>query len=223
MPLLRSAAGGRVRSVVAVAGLLALSGWFVATDATWVDQAGIVAVGPGGQPLVSTSFRVEQRVPGGTWVGGDASTPVSAVPFGEAAHDLRPGVPVYGGVEVRTVRGSLGGSLTVAPAVAVTGQQADADGVLWSSLALGIVALPEGEAGGASCDSSSFGASSGAVVLYDGSLATDTASSGVDLAGDSGGSVLLCFRVTLTAPEGSAALQPREVQASWPLDATSDS
>lgn len=234
---------GRVRLAVLAVGVSALSVWAVGTQATWSDTSHFDVTGPAGAPLLSSSFGVEQRPVDsagalGPWVGGGSVDGTSALPFGEAADDLRTSAPVYGGVEVRTRADSLAGRLVVGPG------EPTGDTGLWSELHLRVASIAEPSPGAATCSAAAFAEGT---IVYDGPADTTSSSDGTALGADSAGAALLCFEVSLAddadddADDGAdgAAVggtsgpqdpaddplggRPAEhVEASWPLRALSE-
>jgi hypothetical protein len=219
-PSIRTAArsAGRARFGVFAVGVLALSGWLVTTTAIWSDSVVLGVAGPGGGPLISSSFGIEQRPvgergPQGSWIPSDHGGGISAIPFGGQTADLRQGAPVYGGVEVRSRASSLSGQLTVSPGAP------SSENSLWGDLHLRLAAVPESITGTASCSASVF-TTAAARTIYDGPIAASQPSEAVPIVGDAASATLLCFEVTLA--QGGTAGDGRHVDATWHLNAVSD-
>jgi predicted ribosomally synthesized peptide with SipW-like signal peptide len=210
------AAGGLV---IGLATAATLAAW---TDTEWVFGGNAA----GDEPGVGTSaFEVEQNVTAPFAAAGfvqDEENPGSPLTFGLDALSLSPGDSVYAPVALRTVDGSIGGTIDLQSAVAADGiTVTDADGVLFGALELRVAV----NATAVTCDAGAFTATS---TIADGTLAAAEGNAAQALTADSGNTQYYCFELTLpdapTLPTGTTLddLQGRTVAPAWEFAAESE-
>jgi predicted ribosomally synthesized peptide with SipW-like signal peptide len=198
-----------------------LAAW---TDSEWVFGGNADGTGPG---LGTSTFEVEQDtaspfVAGGAFAQAETN-PGRDLTFSPGALELAPGTSVYAPVALRTVDGSVGGTLLLQdsePAAGAALAGADVDGLLLGALTLRVAVSSTPVV----CDAAAFTATS---VIATGPLATAQASVAQDLAADSGSIQHYCFEITLptapTLPAGTSVdvLQDRSVTPAWEFIGTS--
>lgn len=208
-------AGG---AVLGLGATVTLAAW---TDTEWVFAGNAAGNGPG---LGTSVFEVEQNT---TKPYTEASftqnetNPGGAVTFGVAALTLTPGDAVYAPVALRTVAGSIAGTVTLQPAVAATGiTVTDADQALYNALTVRVAV----SATTTTCDAAAFTAGT---IIANGPLSTTGASAGQALSAAGGNVQHYCFEITLpatpTLPGGTplSALQGRTAAPAWNFSAVS--
>lgn len=217
-------AGGLVLGIGATATLAA---W---TDSEWVFGGNETGNGPG---IGTSSFEVEQNVTAPYSAAGasflqDETNPGQDMLFGIAALSLTPGDSVYAPVALRTVAGSIGGTVLLSAAVAAdetafVTPSADANGYLLGALTLRVAVVEDTVT---TCDATAFGV--GADIIVTGALATAAATVPQSLTAESGNVQHYCFEVTLptvpTLPVGVVVndLQGLSIAPAWEFAATSD-
>ncbi|ACZ21631.1 hypothetical protein Sked_17040 [Sanguibacter keddieii DSM 10542] len=208
-------AGG---AVLGLGATVTLAAW---TDTEWVFAGNAAGDGPG---LGTSSFEVEQNTTNpyaeATYVQ-DETNPGGALAFGVSALSLTPGDAVYAPVALRTVEGSIAGSVTLQPAVAADGiTTTDPGGALYGALTVRVAVSPTNTV----CNAAAF--TTGTIVAT-GPLATAAASTSQPLEGDGDSVQHYCFEITLpaspTLPGGTvlADLQGRTAAPAWNFAAVS--
>ncbi|PZE86764.1 acyl-CoA dehydrogenase [Curtobacterium sp. MCBD17_032] len=197
---------------------LTLAAW---TDTEWVFGGN----GAGGAGVGTSTFEVEQSVAGAPFTAGwtqAEANPGQGMTFTADALALSPGEASYAAVALRTVSGSVAGSLrleSATPAAGIT--TADTDEILWDALQVRVATT----ATSASCGAATF--NDPAAVIASGPLGTAGAATTQALAANSGSAQAYCFEVSLPAtpalPTGVEldALQGRTVAPAWEFTAES--
>ena len=208
-------AGG---AVLGLGATVTLAAW---TDTEWVFAGNAAGDGPG---LGTSSFEVEQNTTSpyteATFVQNE-SNPGGALTFGVSALSLTPGDSVYAPVALRTVAGSIAGTVTLQPAAPATGLAVtDANQALYNALTVRVAVSPTTT----TCNAAAFTAGT---TIASGPLATTGASAGQALSAASGNVQHYCFEITLpanpTLPAGTqlSALQGRTAAPAWNFSAVS--
>lgn len=208
-------AGG---AVLGLGATVTLAAW---TDTEWVFAGNAAGNGPG---LGTSVFEVEQNVTNpyteASFVQNETN-PGGAVQFGVSALTLTPGDAVYAPVALRTVTGSIAGTVTLQPAVPATGiTVTDANQALFNALTVRVAV----SATTTTCNAAAFTAGT---IIANGPLATTGASAGQALSAAGGDVQHYCFEITLpanpTLPNGTAlsALQGRTAAPAWNFSAVS--
>jgi predicted ribosomally synthesized peptide with SipW-like signal peptide len=218
-------AGGLVLGLGATATLAA---W---NDSEWVFGGNAAGTGPG---VGTSTFEVEQNA-SSPYVASpfiqSEENPGNALIFGVDALALSPGDSVYAPVALRTVDGSLGGNVTLQPAVpanetrflAAT-RSNDPDGLLLDALEVRVSVLADATV---TCNLAAFSALT-ATTIADGPLATTGGSAAQTLLADSGNVQHYCFEITLPAapvlPVNTTidALQGLSIAPAWEFAAESE-
>lgn len=208
-------AGG---AVLGLGATVTLAAW---TDTEWVFAGNAAGDGPG---LGTSSFEVEQNTTNpyaeATYVQ-DETNPGGALSFGGTALTLTPGDSVYAPVALRTVEGSIAGSVTLQPAVVADDiTTADPGGALYGALTVRVSVSGTDT----TCDAGTF---TSGTIIASGPLATAAASTSQPLEGDGDTVQHYCFEITLpadpTLPAGTvlSELQGRTAAPAWSFAAVS--
>jgi predicted ribosomally synthesized peptide with SipW-like signal peptide len=204
---------------LAAAGLVLLSGATVTSLAAWTDTEwvnGGVATLPG---VTASKFDVEQNVTtsaGSNWTT-NLSAPGGTVDFGAQAADLTPGTTVYGFVRLRTVIGSIGGTLQLVHGPS-TGSLAFLAALTYGAW---LVSNP------AACNSTQYDTGTAVQLVTDNSaIATDSpAPSAFPVAAGTatlpGAEQTVCFKLNFPA-SASSALEGASADPVWQFNATSN-
>ncbi|WP_259336171.1 SipW-dependent-type signal peptide-containing protein [Clavibacter californiensis] len=197
-----------------------LAAW---TDSEWVFGGNANGTGPG---LGTSSFEVEQNVTSpyvaATFAQAETN-PGQDLTFTAGALSLTPGTSVYAPVALRTVAGSVAGTVLLQdsePAVGAGLAPVDAGGALLGALTLRVAV----SATPTTCDAAAF--TTGTLVAS-GPLATAQATDPQTLAAAGGNTQFYCFEITLpaspTLPVGVTLdqLQGRTVTPAWEFLSTS--
>ena len=181
---------------VAAAGLVLGVGASV-TLAAWTDTEWVFGGNGAGGPGVGTStFEVQQSTAAPfTAFGDEEDNPGGEVVFAPDALDLTPGDTVYAMVALRTTAASVGGDVTLQPAVEAAGIVAnDPAGLLFDALEVGVIA----DDAPFTCDATAFAGAPGAPALIaDGALGASGGTAAQTLAGAAGSTQYYCFALTL--------------------------
>lgn len=208
-------AGG---AVLGLGATVTLAAW---TDTEWVFAGNAAGNGPG---LGTSAFEVEQNTTSpyteATFVQNE-SNPGGALKFGVTALALTPGDSVYAPVALRTVAGSIAGTVTLQPAVSATGiTTTDANLALYNALTVRVAVSTTAT----TCNAAAFTAGT---IIANGPLATTGASTGQTLSAAGANVQHYCFEITLpanpTLPNGTtlSALQGRTAAPAWDFAAVS--
>lgn len=208
-------AGG---AVLGLGATVTLAAW---TDTEWVFAGNAAGNGPG---LGTSVFEVEQNTTNpyteASFVQNETN-PGGAVQFGVSALTLTPGDAVYAPVALRTIAGSIAGTVTLQPAVPATGiTVTDANQALFNALTVRVAVSTTTT----TCNAAAFTAGT---IIANGPLATTGASAGQALTAASGNVQHYCFEITLpanpTLPGGTplSALQGRTAAPAWNFSAVS--
>ncbi|PPF53406.1 acyl-CoA dehydrogenase [Clavibacter michiganensis] len=197
-----------------------LAAW---TDSEWVFGGNADGTGPG---LGTSTFEVEQNVSSPylpAEFAQDETNPGQDLTFTAGALALTPGTSVYAPVALRTVAGSVAGTVVLQdsePAVGVGLEADDADDALLGALTLRVAV----SATATTCDAAAF--ATGALVTS-GPLATAAGTGSQTLDASGGNTQFYCFEITLpaapTLPTGVTLddLQGRTVTPAWEFLSTS--
>ena len=220
----------RTKTMAFLSGGLVLGLGVTATLAAWTDSEWVFGGGNGSGPGLGTStFEVEQNVVApfaGTGFTQSETNPGQDLTFSPGALALIPGNTVYAPVALRTVAGSVAGTLLLQdsePAAGTANAAVDANNLLLNALTLRVAT----SATSATCDATTF--ATAANVIATGPLATaePTAAQVQSLAANSTSVQYYCFEITLpavpTLPTGTTvdALQGRAVTPAWEFVGTS--
>jgi predicted ribosomally synthesized peptide with SipW-like signal peptide len=202
---------------LSAAGVVLAAGITVPSLAAWTDIEWVTG-GAGTDPgVTAATFEVEQFAAGDTaWGDYETEAGANVIDFSAQAAALTPGDTVYGYVRLRTVAGSLGGTLTLAADTDVTADtlsaalsygarvMADTTGCTAAGYATTGTEL---QAGGSALDASAGGTFSLAA-------AADAVTPGTEQ--------VVCFALTFPASFATdAALQGGTVAPVWHFDAVS--
>jgi predicted ribosomally synthesized peptide with SipW-like signal peptide len=205
---------------IAAAGVVLFSGATVTSLAAWTDTEwvnGGVSTLPG---VTASTFDVEQNVTTNastSWTTNLAS-PGGTVAFGPLASKLTPGTSVVGFVRLRTVTGSLAGTLTL-----VHGTSSGSSSFL-SALRYGAWLMPDPS----KCTAADYNTAPALELVPDGSIiGTDSTTDFTLAAGDAtnpGAEQTVCFRLTFPslAVPGDKSLQGQAADPVWLFTATSN-
>jgi len=202
---------------IAAAGIVLAAGITVPSLAAWTDIEWVTGGADNDPGVTASTFEVEQLTAGDTvWGHYETEAGANVIDFSAQAAALSPGDTVYGYVRLRTVAGSLGGTLTLA---------ADTD-VVAGSLSAALTYGARVMADTSGCSAAAY-ATTGTQLQASGS-ALDASSGGsfsLAAAADDvtpGTEQVVCF--ALTFPASFAAdpdLQGDTVAPVWHFDAVS--
>jgi len=100
---------------IAAAGIVLAAGITVPSLAAWTDIEWVTGGAGNDSGVTASTFEVEQFTAGDTaWGHYETEAGANVIDFSAQAAALSPGDTVYGYVRLRTVAGSLGGTLTLA-------------------------------------------------------------------------------------------------------------
>jgi len=221
----------RTKTMAFLSGGLVLGIGVTATLAAWTDSEWVFGGnGNGSGPGLGTArFEVEQNVSSpydATAFAQSETNPGRDLTFSPGALALSPGTTVYAPVALRSVAGSVAGTLLLQdsePAAGAANAAIDADNLLLNALTLRVAT----SATSATCDATSF--ATAANVIATGPLATaePTALQTQAIAANAGSVQYYCFEITLpttpTLPVGTSVdvLQGRAVTPAWEFVGTS--
>ena len=205
------AAGGLVLGVGAS---VTLAAW---TDTEWVFGGN----GDDGPGIGTSTFEVQQStVAPFTAFTDEEENPGGEIVFLPDALDLTPGDTVYASVALRTTEESVGGMVTLAPAVPAEGiDDDDPDGILFGALDLR-VATDDAPFG--ACYATAFGA--GATIIADGPLEGTGGNAAQELDAEADSTQHYCFEITLPEladGEDGEDLMGLSVAPAWAFNAES--
>lgn len=218
----------RTKTMAILSGGLVLGLGITATLAAWTDSEWVFGgdadgTGPG---LGTSTFEVEQNVSSpydAAEFAQDETNPGQDLTFTAGALALTPGTSVYAPVALRTVAGSVAGTVVLQdsePAVGAGLAAVDAGGALLGALTLRVAVSTTPTA----CDAAAF--TTGDLVAS-GPLATAEGTVAQSLAAAGGDAQFYCFEITLpetpTLPAGVTLddLQGRTVTPAWEFLSTS--
>jgi predicted ribosomally synthesized peptide with SipW-like signal peptide len=230
----RSRMSRRTKTMAFLSGGLVLGLGVTATLAAWTDSEWVFGgngdgTGPG---LGTSTFEVEQNVASPYALAGftqSETNPGQDLTFSPGALALTPGTTVYAPVALRTIAGSVAGTLALQdsePAVGAALAASDAGGALLGALELRVAvsSTVAGAAAGPVCDATAFTA---ATTIATGPLATAQPTATQPVAAAGGTVQHYCFEITLpqapTLPANTTvdALQGRSVTPAWEFIGTS--
>lgn len=202
---------------ISAAGIVLVAGITVPSLAAWTDIEWVTG-GVGNDPGVTAStFEVEQFAAGDTAFGHyETQAGANVVDFSAQAAALTPGDTVYGYVRLRTVAGSLGGTLTLGADTVVT------PGTLSAALSYGARVVDAV----ADCSAADY-ASSGTQLQASGTALNVSAGGTLSLAAapdasTPGAEKVVCFALTFPGSfSGSSTLQGGTATPVWHFDAVS--
>jgi predicted ribosomally synthesized peptide with SipW-like signal peptide len=217
----------RTKTMAFLSGGLVLGLGVTATLAAWTDSEWVFGGGNGTGPGLGTStFEVEQNVTSPYAVAGftqNETSPGQDLTFSPGALALIPGNTVYAPVALRTVAGSVAGTLALQdsePAAGTANAAVDANNVLLGALNLRVAT----SATSATCDATAFTAGT---TIASGLLATAEPTTTQAVGANSTSVQYYCFEITLpatpTLPTGVTLdqLQGRAVTPAWEFVGTS--
>ncbi|NYD78182.1 SipW-dependent-type signal peptide-containing protein [Arthrobacter cupressi] len=195
----------RVRALLA--GGLVLGAGATMTLAAWNDSE--FATGT----FSASSFALQSSTDsGGTWQEHGTSATAATMSF--TAGGMSPGAVNYAPIWLRTVTGSVSGTLELQGGQVVQG----GDASLFAAFDYRVVRYSSG-----SCDASQFGAGSTYIVGSSSSkVALGTAGAGTAVAANAASPVQLCFEITMKTTADNS-LQGTSSGAVWEIKGTSDS
>ena len=205
---------------LAAGGLVLAIGATVTTLAAWQDHE-YVWSGTGdtnSTGLTSSTFDVQQNtsaVDDANFVDHESATDLGQLNFSVNAGALTPGDTVYAFMQLRTVTGSRGGTLTLSPATAAPA----------NALATALTYGSRSGATRADCTAAGYAGNGTVLVPVGSALTTGSGSTAFTLGAATGAapgaSVGLCFAVTLPAGT-SRSVGGLTTQPVWHFDATSN-
>ncbi|MDD9205230.1 SipW-dependent-type signal peptide-containing protein, partial [Georgenia sp. 10Sc9-8] len=187
-----------------LAGGLVLGVGATVTLASWSDQAFVDGV------FRTSTFGIEARTtPTAEWQ--EAETEASAVDLTletSLARELQPGATVYTPLELRTVTGSVAGTVTL------EGAEPVGEAALFEALTYTVVES-------ATCDATAVAASTDALVPGGAELTQGSDAGVISVGANSTEPVTLCFAFTLPDTADDPTLQGLDATAQWRFAAES--
>jgi hypothetical protein len=202
---------------IAAGGIVLAAGITIPSLAAWTDIEWVTGGAGDDAGVTASTFEVEQFAAGDTdWGHYETEAAANVVDFSAQAAALSPGDTVYGYVRLRTVAGSLGGTLTLAADTAVVAD------TLSEALSYGARVMDDTTG----CTAADY-ATTGTELQAVGSALSASSGSTFSLvaaadASTPGSEQVVCFALTFpSAFEDDTALQGDTVSPVWHFDAVS--